>query len=78
MLLDEPCEGSHPSIVDDIWDVIHSIKFDGRTAILLVEQNKNFVKSAGNYFYVLEKGAIIWEGGLEALDNEVVRKCLTV
>ncbi|WP_028609577.1 urea ABC transporter ATP-binding subunit UrtE [Paenibacillus harenae] len=78
LLLDEPCEGIQPSIVDDIRDVIRAIKNDGKTSILLVEQSLDFVKSVGDYFYVLEKGAVAWEGGLDALDDEVIRKYLTV
>jgi urea transport system ATP-binding protein len=78
LLLDEPCEGIQPSIVDDIRDVIRGIKADGRTAILLVEQSLDFVKSVGDYFYVLEKGAVAWEGDLDSLDDEVIRKYLTV
>ncbi|MBW7457802.1 urea ABC transporter ATP-binding subunit UrtE [Paenibacillus sepulcri] len=78
LLLDEPCEGIQPSIVDDIRDVIRLIKADGRTAILLAEQSLEFVKSVGDYFYILEKGSIAWEGGLESLDDEVIRHYLTV
>lgn len=78
LLLDEPCEGIQPSIVDDIRDVIRSIKADGKTSILLVEQSLDFVKSVGDYFYVLDKGAIAWEGGLEDLSDEVIKKYLTV
>ncbi|GGG24685.1 urea ABC transporter ATP-binding subunit UrtE [Paenibacillus abyssi] len=78
LLLDEPCEGIQPSIVDDIRDVIRSIKADGKTAILLVEQSLEFVKSVGDYFYILEKGSIAWEGGLESLSDDVIRKYLTV
>ncbi|WP_429370443.1 urea ABC transporter ATP-binding subunit UrtE [Paenibacillus sp. DS2015] len=78
LLLDEPCEGIQPSIVDDIRDVIRSIKQDGKTSILLVEQSLEFVKSVGDYFYVLEKGAIAWEGEFESLNDEVIRKYLTV
>lgn len=78
LLLDEPCEGIQPSIVDDIRDVIRSIKAEGETAILLAEQSLEFVKSVGDYFYILEKGSIVWEGGLEALNDEVIHRYLTV
>ncbi|RAP73304.1 urea ABC transporter ATP-binding subunit UrtE [Paenibacillus montanisoli] len=78
LLLDEPCEGIQPSIVDDIRDVIRSIKADGKTSILLAEQSLEFVKSVGDYFYILEKGSIAWEGGLSDLNEEVIRHFLTV
>ncbi|EFM10922.1 urea ABC transporter, ATP-binding protein UrtE [Paenibacillus curdlanolyticus YK9] len=78
LLLDEPCEGIQPSIVDDIRDVIRSIKADGKTAILLVEQSLDFVKSVGDYFYILDKGAVAWEGQLDSLSDEVIRRYLTV
>ncbi|AZN38911.1 urea ABC transporter ATP-binding subunit UrtE [Paenibacillus albus] len=78
LLLDEPCEGIQPSIVDDIRDVIRSIKAGGETAILLAEQSLEFVKSVGDYFYILEKGSIAWEGGLSDLNDEVIRHYLTV
>jgi urea transport system ATP-binding protein len=78
LLLDEPCEGIQPSIVEDIREVIRSIKADSKTAILLVEQSLEFVRGVGDYFYIMEKGQIAWEGGLEALDETVVRQYLTV
>ncbi|AJY74930.1 urea ABC transporter ATP-binding subunit UrtE [Paenibacillus beijingensis] len=78
LLLDEPCEGIQPSIVDDIREVIRSIKAAGRTAILLVEQNVEFVRSVGDYFYILEKGTVAWEGTPEALTDDIVRHYLTV
>lgn len=78
LLLDEPCEGIQPSIVEDIRDVIRTIKSDGKTAILLVEQSLEFVKSVGDYFYILDKGNIAWEGAPEELGEEVIRRYLTV
>ncbi|MDF2834844.1 MAG: urea transporter, ATP-binding protein UrtE [Paenibacillus sp.] len=78
LLLDEPCEGIQPSIVDDIREVIRSIKTEGRTAILLAEQSLDFVRSVGDYFYVLDKGSVAWEGDLAGLNDDVVRQYLTV
>ncbi|WP_270167089.1 urea ABC transporter ATP-binding subunit UrtE [Paenibacillus sp. SYP-B4298] len=78
LLLDEPCEGIQPSIVDDIRDVIRSIKSDGKTAILLVEQSLDFVRRVGDYFYILEKGSMAWEGERDHLTEDVVRRYLTV
>ncbi|MHA6481544.1 urea ABC transporter ATP-binding subunit UrtE [Paenibacillus sp. strain BS8-2] len=78
LLLDEPCEGIQPSIVDDIRDVIRSIKTEGHTAILLAEQSLDFVKSVGDYFYVLDKGSVAWEGDLAGLNDDIIRKYLTV
>ncbi|SDS79218.1 ABC transporter [Paenibacillaceae bacterium GAS479] len=78
LILDEPCEGIQPSIVDDIRDVIRSIKTDGRTAILLVEQSLEFVRSVGDYVYILEKGSVAWQGDMGALGDDVVRRYLTV
>ena len=78
LLLDEPTEGIQPSIVEDIRDVIRSIRAEGKTAILLVEQSLEFVRSVGDRFYVMEKGAVVWTGGKEELDDPAVTRYLTV
>jgi urea transport system ATP-binding protein len=78
LLLDEPTEGIQPSIVQDIQDVIRSIKQQGHTAILLVEQSIDFVKSVADYFYILEKGSVVAEGKISDLDDTVVHKHLVV
>lgn len=78
LLLDEPTEGIQPSIVEDIRCVIQDIKASGTTAILLVEQSLEFVKSVADYFYVMEKGMIVAEGTIEQLSDEVVKKHLTL
>jgi urea transport system ATP-binding protein len=78
LLLDEPTEGIQPSIVEDIRCVIQDIKATGTTAILLVEQSLEFVKSVADYFYVMEKGTIVAEGTIDQLSDEVVKKHLTL
>jgi urea transport system ATP-binding protein len=78
LVLDEPMEGIQPSIVDDIHDVIRSIRKEGKTAILLVEQSLVFVRSAGDRFYIMEKVSIVWQGGREDLDEPAVMKHITI
>src|SRR5690606_21904943 len=78
LLLDEPTEGIQPSIVYDIQEVIRSIKGQGDTAILLVEQSIEFVKSVADYYYIIEKGSIVAEGSIDTFDDSVVRQYLVV
>ncbi|MCM3783614.1 urea ABC transporter ATP-binding subunit UrtE [Neobacillus mesonae] len=78
LLLDEPTEGIQPSIVDDIRDVIIRIKNQGDTAILLVEQSEEFVRSVADYIYVMDKGGIAMHGKPEELDLAAFEHYLTV
>lgn len=78
LLLDEPTEGIQPSIVDDIRDVIIQIKNQGDTAILLVEQSEEFVRSVADYIYVMDKGAIAMQGEPEELGLASFEHYLTV
>lgn len=78
LLLDEPTEGIQPSIVDDIRDVIIQIKNQGDTAILLVEQSEEFVRSVADYIYVMDKGAIAMQGKPEELELASFEHYLTV
>jgi urea transport system ATP-binding protein len=78
LLLDEPCEGIQPSIVGEIREVIRDIKREGRTAILLAEQDLEFVRSVGDYFYMMDRGTIVWQGEASELTDEVVHRHLAV
>ncbi|WP_332696883.1 urea ABC transporter ATP-binding subunit UrtE [Halalkalibacter lacteus] len=77
LLLDEPTEGIQPNIVADIQEVIKDIKRNQvDTSILLVEQSFDFAKSVADYFYVMDKGRIVYEG--ETLIQEEVNQYLSV
>lgn len=78
LLLDEPTEGIQPSIVQDIREVIRSLKRQGLLAILLVEQSLAFVKSVADYYYVMDKGAIVAEGDIGTFDESAVHRHLAV
>ncbi len=77
LILDEPTEGIQPNIVDEIRSAIGQIKESG-VAVLIVEQNLEFVKQAADYFYMMEKGAVVAQGVADRLDDPDVLRYLTV
>jgi branched-chain amino acid transport system ATP-binding protein len=66
LMLDEPSMGLSPLLVNEIFEIIDSIKEDGKT-ILLVEQNARKALDIADYAYVLERGQIIYHGPAEAV-----------
>lgn len=78
LLLDEPTEGIQPSIMEQIEDLIRSLRAAGRTSILLVEQYLDFALNVGNYFYVMETGTIVMHGPAASFDTTAARDYLAV
>ncbi len=66
VLLDEPSEGVAPVIVEQMANTIVALKKQG-LSILLCEQNIHFAEAVSDRAYVLEKGAIRWQGGMQDL-----------
>ncbi len=58
LLLDEPTEGLAPVIVQQIGQVIRTLKSKGFT-ILLVEQNFRFAATIADRHYVVEHGRVV-------------------
>jgi branched-chain amino acid transport system ATP-binding protein len=58
LLLDEPTEGLAPVIVQQIGEIIRTLKEKGFT-ILLVEQNFHFASTVADRHYVVEHGTVI-------------------
>ena len=67
LILDEPTEGLAPIVVESIARIVHSLKAEGLT-MLLVEQNCPFAIGLSERVYVLGKGRVQWEGSPDALD----------
>jgi branched-chain amino acid transport system ATP-binding protein len=78
LLLDEPCEGLAPVIVEELARIIIDIKSD--MPILLAEQNARFALAIADRGYVIDKGVIRYEGSKEDLlsDTEVQSRYLSV
>ena len=74
VLMDEPSMGLSPIFVNEIFDIIGTMKADGVT-VLLVEQNAKKALSVADRAYVLETGSIALSGDAkELMDNEQIRK----
>ena len=58
LLLDEPTEGLAPVIVQQIGDLIRTLKRKGFT-VLLVEQNFRFASTIADRHYIVEHGRVI-------------------
>jgi branched-chain amino acid transport system ATP-binding protein len=58
LLLDEPTEGLAPVIIQQIGDVIRTLKAKGFT-VLLVEQNFRFASTIADRHYIVEHGRVV-------------------
>jgi branched-chain amino acid transport system ATP-binding protein len=73
LLLDEPSMGLAPLLVQEVFNVIKTLKAQGMT-ILLVEQNAFAALAIADRGYVLETGSVTLTGtGQELISNEQVR-----
>lgn len=74
LLLDEPSLGLAPLIVDQVFDLILSLKARGLT-VLLVEQNAARALEIADHGYVLQTGKVVLEGaGQELAASELVKQ----
>jgi branched-chain amino acid transport system ATP-binding protein len=69
LLLDEPSLGLAPIVCQTIFKTLDEIKAEG-TTVLLVEQNANAALKHSDRGYVLETGAVIFEGSASMLASD--------
>jgi urea ABC transporter ATP-binding protein UrtE len=67
VLLDEPTEGIQPSIVEAIAEMLRRLRETRRLALVIVEQQLEFVAALAERVLVLQKGAIVKEMPAAAL-----------
>jgi branched-chain amino acid transport system ATP-binding protein len=58
VLLDEPSEGLAPAVVDQIADVVRTLRDEG-VAVLLVEQDLHLAFAVAGEIAVMEKGVVV-------------------
>lgn len=78
LILDEPTEGIQPNIVHEIGNILLRLNREENLTILLVEQKLPFARRLADAFAVMEKGSIVVAGAIADLNDDVVRKHLSV
>ena len=78
LILDEPTEGIQPNIVQEIGQIINRLKNELSMTVLLVEQKLPFARSVADSFAILDRGRSVATGAMDSLDEQLIRKYLTV
>jgi urea transport system ATP-binding protein len=78
LILDEPTEGIQPNIVHEIGDVIGKLNSEIGLTVLLVEQKLPFVRRVADSFIILDRGRMMAAARIDDLNDELIRKYLTV
>lgn len=75
VLLDEPTEGIQPSIIEEIVDVLKSLRKRRDLTILVVEQNLDFIAALSQRVYIMQRGQFTSEmSPAQLLNSEMVRE----
>jgi branched-chain amino acid transport system ATP-binding protein len=69
LLLDEPCAGLAPALVDRIYDVVEKLAASGH-GVLLVEQDVQRAMRRSDRTYVMDQGDIVTSGPSSTLIND--------
>ncbi len=78
LILDEPTEGIQPNVIKNIARVIAYLARDRGMAVVLVEQYFEFARDLGDTLAIMVRGEIAFAGPTKTLDENEVRKHLTV
>ena len=74
LMMDEPSLGLAPLVVDEIFKIIQQLNHEGVT-ILLVEQNARMALKVAHKLYLLEQGAVTFEGSpTEMQQNALIQR----
>ena len=69
LILDEPTEGLAPAIVEEIRDVLRSLRGSG-LAVVIVDQNLDTVFDVADEVAVMSRGAVVVRGPSATLRHD--------
>lgn len=74
LLLDEPCAGVNPDIIETLHQLIRKMTASGKT-IFLIEHNMEFMAKTSDFCHYLEEGRVHFSGvPAEVLNHETLQK----
>lgn len=77
ILVDEPTAGLAPSVVGELFDTLRTVN-DSGVSMLLVEQNVTFGLRLVDQAFILQRGQVVYGGGVHELDPDRVADYLGV
>ena len=78
LLLDEPTEGIHPSIIKEMARTLKKIRDKRGLSIMVSEQVLSFALDVADRILVIEKGKIVLDVPVAEADQETISKYLSV
>ncbi|MEP2890359.1 ABC transporter ATP-binding protein [Tateyamaria sp.] len=78
LILDEATEGLAPIIRQEIWAAIRRVKHESGMAILLIDKSLKELSAVSDKAVILERGATVWTGDMNALPLDIQEKYLGV
>ncbi|MEM5519473.1 ABC transporter ATP-binding protein [Sulfitobacter sp. AS59] len=78
LMLDEATEGLAPVVRQEIWAAVATLKRESGLALLVVDKSLAELRQVADRAVILERGASVWSGRMDALDATVVDQYLGV
>ena len=65
-------------MVQEIGDIIIKLNEEANITVVIVEQKLPFARRVGKEFIIMERGKKMAEGAIDTLNDELIKKYLTV
>jgi len=78
LILDEPTEGIQPNVILEICDIIRRLNTEHGMTVILVEQKLPIARRVANKFVIFDRGSNVHSGLIGELDDNLIKKYLTV
>lgn len=78
LVLDEPCEGIQPNVVEQIGHAIRTLVRERGMSVLLVEQKLPFARAHADAYALMDRGRVVETGAMDELTDASIHRYLMV